>query len=242
MKFNYLFSFIFFIILFSCIKKTDKSNDYENNYSDLKKDVNLNNVIISNSDTLNIIKNIIYNTKSLSAFPEQKILLNNNGVVISEPVFVNFFLNNRESYLLKNGNKNDLNEEELSINCFSEYNIIQKKDSGIFSIYGKLAFKNYFFLVLKYYDYETSRFYILSFDNDYKLVSSVCFFGYHTFIDIEKNKFKDVIQGNPFINYKINSSQLSTEIIGSDINNVLKWSINEKGIFRLQENNIVESY
>lgn len=234
---------IFILILFvSCKENTQyklKKNNSDNNIAS-------NDTIYNNTSTLNnfderiFIKKIIEETKlnnnKIPDFSNQNINFNKLETLPIVPFDSIYYYNGLKYIDVQN---DDLITDDFSISNFGEYGNIS---SELLTNYKKKWYKiglynlddNFKGLLLKYYDLITSRYILYVVNKDYKISSSICLFGYYTFLE---NTYKDEMVGKPYLTSK-NFNNTYTIYVEGSFNKVTYKFQYKSGIFHLIYNRI----
>lgn len=230
MKMKKLIMLYICISLFSCTKNINKKNQQDCNNSVDRIDKN----ILKHNDTLKSIKKMLNDSKELSQFPDSVYFDTQLDTEMKDSTFIKYFLENNNFYYSNNGIKNNNSDEQISLSGFVEYHffpqeVYEKYKSKIYN-YGKITNKNYLFQFIKYYDVDSSRFYMLIFDLNYKLISSISIYGYQpTFINQDVYNQIDKKSSPSFLNYSKNENKIELFVKGSFINYNYNFIIDEKG-------------
>lgn len=211
--------------------------------------------------TIPAIKDIIDHSIELSQFPYYATFFD---TIVPKPIedtsFVEFFLENKEAYYDTLGNRHYIHSEkytycdtakirknvrtdDVSLAGFAEYGCMNMylKLENPYKVFdcGKITKENLTFLFVKLYDLETCRYYLLSFDKNYKFLSSMCLYGYTVFDDekfCETGELNKEKIGNPFLNYSFNRSVLRLNIEDCNNNYIYYFfKIDEEGFFILHD-------
>ena len=156
------------------------------------------------------VKQIINDAPELSKFPDSSyLLLKENFQSVNDSVFIKkVFFPNKGLY---NENKDKI-KEDFSLSGMVEYNVlpseVYKKNKPTVSIIGKITKKNYTSLLVRYYDVNSVRCYLMIFNKDFNLKSSVCFFAYNTVDPEDVYLSKDKCYFSPFIKSDLNEDTL----------------------------------
>ena len=171
------------------------------------------------------VKRIINDATELSKFPDSSyFLLKENFQSVNDSVFIKkVFFPNKGLY---NENKDKINED-FSLSGMAEYNVlpreVYKKNKTSVKILGKLTKTNYTSLIIRYYDINSVRYYLMNFDKNQNAIASICFFAYSTIDPEDVYQSTDKLYFLPFIHYK---QQVNTFKVYSkgflDINYVFK--------------------
>jgi len=156
------------------------------------------------------VKQIINDAPELSKFPDSSyLLLKQNFRSIHDSVFIKkVFYPNKGLYY---ENKVKV-KEDFSLSGMVEYNVlpseVYKKNKPTVSIIGKITKKNFTSLLVRYYDVNSVRCYLMTFNKDFNLKSSVCFFAYNTVDPEDVYLSKDKCYFSPFIKSDLNEDTL----------------------------------
>ena len=156
------------------------------------------------------VKKIIEEATELSELPDSSYFLpKENFLPINDSIFIKeVFFPNLGLFYEKNTEIN----EDFSLNGTAEYHIlppvVYKKNKPSVSIIGKITKKNYTTLLVRYYDIDAVRCYLMTFGNDFAIKSSVCFFAYHTVDPDDVYLSKDKLYFPPFIHYKLHEDSI----------------------------------
>lgn len=235
--------FIFILILIvSCKEITQnslKKNNSDNNIESNDTIYNINSTL-NNFDERIILKKIIEETKlnnnKIPDFSNQNINFNKLDTLPTVPFDSIYYYNSLKYIDVQN---DSLNTDDYSISNFGEYGNIS---SELLTNYKKKWYKvglynlddNYKGLLLKYYDLITSRYILFVVNKDYKISSSICLFGYFTFLE---NTCKDEMVGKPYLTSENLNNTYTINVVGSYNRIIYKFKY-ENGFFTLIYNRI----
>lgn len=162
------------------------------------------------------VKKIIDKAPELSKLPDSSYLLSkeiflpiNDSMFIKEVFFPNLGLYYE--------NETKINED-FSLNGTAEYHIlpplVYEKRKPSVHIIGKITKTNFTTLLVRYYDIDAVRCYLMTFDNDFNIKASVCFFAYHTVDPDNVYLSKDKLYFPPFIYYERHEDSLKIHTKG----------------------------
>jgi len=172
------------------------------------------------------IKNNIEKSTKLAEMPDTAYLVNSTDkfLHVNDSVFIKevFF-----PYMgLYYDNSTEINQD-FSLEGKAEYHFlpteVYNKNKPSVSIIGKIVKINYTILLVRYYDIDAVRCYLMTFDKDFNINASVYFFAYDTADPDDVYKSKDKIYFSPFIQYNLHEDSLKIYTKGSiDINYLFK--------------------
>ncbi len=171
------------------------------------------------------VKKIIEEATELSELSDSSYLLSKeNFLHVNDSMFIKeVFLPNLGLYYENNTEIN----EDFSLSGTTEYHFlppaVYKKNKPSVSIIGKITKTNYTTLLVRYYDIDAVRCYLMTFDKDFNIKASVCFFAYHTIDPDDVYLSKDKLYFRPFIQYNLHEDSLKIYTKGFlDINYFFK--------------------
>lgn len=162
------------------------------------------------------VKKIIDKAPELSKLSDSTYLLSKeNFLLINDSIFIKeVFFPNLGLYF---ENETEINED-FSLNGTAEYHIlppvVYKKNKPSVHIIGKITKTNFTTLLVRYYDIDAVRCYLITFDNDFNIKSSVCLFAYHTIDPDDVYLSKDKLYFPPFIYYERHEDSLKIHTKG----------------------------
>ena len=207
------------------------------------------------------IKDIIDNSIELPEFPYYATFFDTIvPKLIEDTNFIEFILENRESYYDTTGNRHYLHSEkyiycdtakirhniytdDVATSGFAEYGWVNGslKLENPYKVFdcGKLSKENMIFLFIRIYDLESHIYYLFSFDKNYNFLSSICLYGYPVF-DYDKfcetGELNEKKISNSFLNYSFDGSNLRLNIEDCNNNYIYYFfKIDEEGFFILHD-------
>ena len=179
---------------------------------------------------------IILDAFELSKFPDTTYISTNEKFLsVKDSFFIKkVFYPNKGMYFYNKV----LIKEDFSLSGVAEYNFlpkeVYKKNKTSIKILGKLSRTSYTSLILRYYDVNSVRYYLMNFDENLNIIASICFFAYSTIDPKDVYQSKDENYFLPFIEYNHKEDNLIIYTRGFlDIN--YKFRIQNDGTINLEK-------
>lgn len=139
--------------------------------------------------------------------------------------------------------EDSLINEDFSLDGKVEYNFfpteVYEKNKITLSIVGKIEKEIYDILIVKYYDINSSRYYLMFFDKNREILSSICYYGYNTGNDENIYASEDKKYSSAFLRYNFQENYIKIIIKGVvDINYIFE--LKDNGKIYLIEKEIID--